>query len=78
MLLKEGYNPFEDNNILHFNKKDQVSTENQPASQVVTVPTQSIVKQPKKVTEKSLKEAFDYGLNLKKLQVNERTFQDYD
>ena len=39
--LKADHNPFEDNSILHFNKIDQVSHKHQPASQVVTIPTQS-------------------------------------
>ncbi|MBC8769361.1 site-specific integrase [Arenibacter sp. BSSL-BM3] len=76
-LLREGYDPFKNNNDLHNTKKDQISPENQSVSQVSTVPTQSIANQLKKVAEKSLKEAFDYGLNLKKHQVNDRTFQDY-
>jgi len=76
-LLKEGYNPFEDNNILHKTKKDQIIPENKSATKVSAKPIEAPLPKVKEINDKFLKEAFDYGLNLKKHQVNERTFQDY-
>jgi len=52
-LLKEGYNPFGNNSVLHNTKKDQIRPETKPASQVSTVATEPIAPQTKKVTEQS-------------------------
>ena len=76
-LLKEGYNPFEDNSVLHNSKKEQNREESKSAHKVSSKTSKPLVPNAKPVLGKPLKEAFEFGLNLKKHQVNDRTFQDY-
>ena len=68
-LLKEGFNPFEDNSDL-FKNRTAIKT-----PQVIEQP--SIEPEVVEVPKMTLREAFDYGLKLKEKLVNPRTIKDY-
>lgn len=89
-LLKKGYNPFENNTAL-FQKQHEaehpkvVSIEKQEAAiktqKPVTPEKLEIAKEPQKVVttdQKTIKEAFEFALSLKKNIVNPRTYTEYD
>jgi integrase len=69
MILKEGFNPYQDNIASYTNRKvKQVSS---PEKIENAVP---IVEQPKM----TLKEAFDFGLKLKEKLINSTTKKNYE
>lgn len=67
-LLKQGYNPFDDNIELHQKSSSKVKT---------APPPSSIVIDEKEETSMQLQEAFNFGLQLKEKVVSERTIRDY-
>lgn len=67
-VLKEGFNPFEDNSDL---LKKRTTIKTTQAIEQTTIET--VVKVPKM----TLKEAFDLGLKLKEKLVSKRTINDY-
>lgn len=79
-LLKKGYSPFEDNTDLH---QKQLEVANKIAATKQTVPAES--PQPIIVTpavpiatnQKTIKQAFEFALSLKKNIVKSRTYKDY-
>ncbi len=76
-LLKAGYSPFEDNTIVHNTRKHQTVLDNNGEIENPVIHTKNPEPKAKVVIERSLKDALDFGLKLKKQQVNERTVQDY-
>ena len=76
-FLKQGYNPFVDNSVLHLklNPKEKVPTLSTIATPIPTTSPAIIEKQEE--TSMPLQEAFDFGLQLKEKIVSERTILDY-
>lgn len=70
-LLKQGYNPFEDNTAFYqkLTGKKEIGT---PPTPITSIPIEK-----KEETSMSLQEAFDFGLQLKEKLVSERTIRDY-
>jgi len=73
-LLKEGFNPFEDNTTL-YKERNKVANPSQADSIIseTNSPTQQEVKQPKT----TIKEAFDFALKIKENLVNSTTIIGY-
>lgn len=83
-LLKEGYNPFEDNTAFHLKKINRTSE--RPVTKLentkeelkaVEVAPQGRVKQEGEKQKLTLREALEYALRLKTNIVGERTLVDY-
>ena len=75
-LLKQGYNPFEENNELYLSKKAEIK----PAALPVYTPKTEIIKEiPKEIKEPKLliKDAFEFALKIKKQLVKDKTLYDY-
>ena len=75
-LLKQGYNPFEDNNELYIKKKAEVKPiEDTPISPefVLTKETSETNEKPKLL----IKDAFNFALKIKKQMVKSKTLNDY-
>ena len=68
-LLKAGYNPFEDNSNLYSKRKPKESI------QSLKQEAQQQIIEERKTT---LRDAFDFGLKIKKKLVNARTFRNYE
>ena len=81
-LLKKGYSPFEDNTDLH--QKQQQVAANKIAATKKIVPAESpqpiIVKPdlPVATNQKTIKQAFEFALSLKKNIVKPRTYNEYE
>jgi len=76
-LLQKGYSPFEDNTELHKKyqtTKPKISAKN-PKKKVVTTPSKK--RKSNEVTSKTIKQAFDMALNLKKNTVGVTTYKGY-
>jgi len=76
-LLQKGYSPFEDNTELHKKyqtTKPKISAKN-PKKKVVTTPSKKKI--INEVTSKTIKQAFDMALNLKKNTVGVTTYKGY-
>jgi integrase len=76
-LLQKGYSPFEDNTELHKKyqtTKPKISAKN-PKKKVVTTPSKK--RKINEVTSKTIKQAFDMALNLKKNTVGVTTYKGY-
>ncbi|MEL0650750.1 site-specific integrase [Algibacter sp. TI.3.09] len=88
-LLKEGYNPFLDNTEFHKNKLAKKSEVPAPVEQAKTIPVEQPIptevkveapKQEQKEKEEvkmTIREAFDFSLELKAKVINERSLKDY-
>jgi hypothetical protein len=76
-LLKAGYSPFEDNTIVNNTRKHQTVLDKNTEIEDSRIPNKNSEPKVKVDIERSLKDAIDFVLNLKKQQVNERTLQDY-
>lgn len=81
-LLKLGYNPFEDNSDLFdkINSKKQKNIVANTVKSVATKPNKTVATDTEPVatsTTKTLKEAFDFALNLKKNMVGASTYNGY-
>ncbi|MFH4966286.1 site-specific integrase [Gaetbulibacter sp. M235] len=75
-LLRQGYNPFEDNTALYL-RLNQKENEKVPVTKTIKAEEPKTVPEPEEAPGMALKEAFDYGLKLKKKLVSHRTLQDY-
>ncbi len=81
LLLKEGFNPFEDNTKLLEKRNQLLQQENNKDSATETTEATNV----KKVVDTSelsnpsmeIKQAFEFALRLKEKQVSERTIKDY-
>ena len=74
-ILKDGFNPFDDNVDLFSARAKKVEIQNiQPETPIVNNDPVLIDEQPKLL----LKDAFDYGLKIKEKLVNSRTYSGYD
>ena len=88
-LLKEGYNPFLDNTEFHKNKLAKKNEAPSPVEQAKTVPfeqpiptevkveTQKQETKEKEEDKMTIREAFDFSLELKAKVINERSLKDY-
>ncbi len=76
-ILKEGYSPFTDNATLHKSKKEPIGPVVDTSNEALKISTETSRPKEEVNSQKSLKEALDFVLNLKGSQVNERTLQDY-
>lgn len=76
-LLKAGYSPFEDNTIVNNTRKHQTVLDKNTEIEDFRIPNKNSEPKVKVDIERSLKDAIDFVLKLKKQQVNERTLQDY-
>lgn len=74
-LLRDGYSPFEDNSDLYLRKKEKVKLEPSNSVQVKEVDSQK--KNQKEECKVSVKEAFDFALELKDKLVKPKTKIDY-
>jgi integrase len=73
-LLKEGFNPFQDNRALLAKRNAKVkSTKAEPSSEVETTKGQEA-----SVPAMSIKEAFNFGLKLKEKLLNKTTRRGYE
>ena len=80
MLLKKGYNPFEDNSDLFIKEKQKqgiVKDQNAEPKILVTTTPEIVTKTPETIKSKTISEAFEFALNLKKKLVNEVTLKAY-
>ncbi|MDO7173730.1 tyrosine-type recombinase/integrase [Mariniflexile sp. AS56] len=76
ILLKQGYNPFEDNNDLYLSYKVEAKPVELPAPPLkveVKIDTPKVVEAPKL----SIKDAFEFALKIKKQLVKDKTLYDY-
>lgn len=74
-LLKEGFNPFEDNTALFEKRNDNVNAINSDtAKNDFPEPTATAIEE---VPKMNIKEAFDFALTIKKSVVNDRTYRGY-
>lgn len=78
-LLKQGYNPFEDNTALYQKLLDKKAPTDAPQSEELQLTKERLVlgETSTKVPKMSLIEAFDFGLKLKEKLISERTRKDY-
>ncbi|MEN8123457.1 MAG: site-specific integrase [Bacteroidota bacterium] len=83
-LLKEGYNPFEDNTALFLKNREQVRKDkvDKPTPPVVIEKKEVETKKKETTKEKeepklTIKEAFDFSLKLKEKQLSDKSLQDY-
>ncbi|WP_282136362.1 tyrosine-type recombinase/integrase [Seonamhaeicola maritimus] len=73
-LLKQGYNPYQDNTELH----NKLNAKKEPAKNEIKTKVVEVRKEPASETPKmTIKQAFDFGLKLKEKLVSERTHKDY-
>lgn len=85
LFLKQGYNPFLDNTSFHKKKlkelqlsPSKIAQASKPVKSKKIKPTAKRKKRtPKKETSKSIEEAFQFALNLKKSLVKTTTYEDY-
>ncbi|WP_372744157.1 tyrosine-type recombinase/integrase [Lutibacter sp.] len=78
-VLKKGYNPFEDNNEFHQKSKEQKNALNSKSSETFIAEQNSASIQQKTVEEKhkTIEEAFQFALLIKKKTVGIRTHSGY-
>ncbi|WP_248723256.1 site-specific integrase [Seonamhaeicola sp. ML3] len=77
-LLKQGYNPFNDNTELFNKLKGKKEAPKTQPQETASLPEPEQPETVSETTKLSLKEAFDFGLKLKKNVVNARTLKDYE
>ena len=76
LLLKQGYNPFENNNELYLSHKNVEET----VEPQVQTPEIQLQQAPPKAPEEPkllIKDAFDFALKIKKQMVKAKTLNDY-
>ena len=79
-LLKKGYNPFEDNTELHIKQKELANTKkiaNRKTEPTTKVQPTVTKKKPVAIHEKTIKEALDFALLIKKNIVTASTYNAY-
>jgi integrase len=76
-ILKEGYSPFNDNSMLHKSKKERIGPVVDTSNEALKISSETSRQKVEAIPHKSLREALEFGLNLKGPQVNDRTLQDY-
>ncbi|TXG35608.1 hypothetical protein FUA22_13970, partial [Seonamhaeicola maritimus] len=73
-LLKQGYNPYQDNTELHNKLNNRKETAKNEVKSEVEAPKEVPATETPKMT---IKQAYDFGLKLKEKLVSERTHKDY-
>jgi len=82
-LLKQGYNPYDDNTALFNkiksnNKNSETSNPRQEHQYNAIIKKNHTIETEEQTEQMKISEAFELGLRLKKKQVGDRTYKDYN